>query len=284
MPEGYKTVSTQFTTSPDNIRIAYDICGAGPAIMLLHGGGSSHQEWHAAGYVEHLKDAFTVITVDMRGHGESDKPTDPSRYSAEKMGQDFLAVADDCGVDHFVLCGYSLGGNIGRYLAAASDRVTATVMIGNPLGPGVSGEWLRLAVDFHARWAPVVHAQTGAFDPRLLSARDQEDIQRLSFPGELLPVVLAWSTAMLDWPVVEPSDFHCPTLWIFGSENQIAMDSFKTYEESLRDSQICVLIFDGFTHEQEAEEIDQVLPVILAFVKACSSPKINRIFAEGKKA
>jgi pimeloyl-ACP methyl ester carboxylesterase len=274
---------TRFAISPEQFQIAYDVCGSGPAIMFLHGGGSSRQEWHEAGYVERLKNEFTVITVDMRGHGESDSPTDFSFYSVEKLGQDFLAVADACGVDRFILCGYSLGGNIGRYLATASDRVTAMVMIGNPLGPGVSGEWLKLAVDFHARWASVVHAQSGTFDPKLLSAKDQEDVRNLSFPGERIPQILALSNAMICWPVVEPSDFHCPVLWIFGSENQIAMDSFKTYEESLKDSKVCTLILDGFTHEQEAEEVDQVLPVMLAFIKTCSNSKINLVFAEGER-
>jgi pimeloyl-ACP methyl ester carboxylesterase len=275
---------TQFVTSPDHSQIAYDVCGSGPAIMLLHGGGSSRQEWQEAGYVERLKKEFTVISVDMRGHGESDKPTDFSSYSVERMEQDFLAVADACGVDRFVLCGYSLGGNVGRYLAVRSDRVTAMVMIGNPLGPGVSGEWLKLAVDFHVRWAPVVHAQTGSFDPRLLSAQDQEDIQRLSFPGEHIPQILALSNAMIGWPVVGPSDFHCPALWILGSENKIAMESFKTYYESLKDSKVCVLIFDGFTHEQEAKEVDQVLAVMLAFIKECISPETNHISTEGVRS
>ncbi len=276
-------MSTRFAFSSNGVRIAYDISGAGPAIMLLHGGGGSRREWQDTGYIERLKNNFTVIAVDLRGHGESDKPTNPADYTVEKMGQDFLAVADDCGIDRFVLCGYSFGGNIGRYLATASDRVTAMIMIGNPIGPGVSGEWLRLAVDFHARWAPVVHAQTGAFDPRLLSARDQEDVLRLSFPGELLPVVLAWSNAMLGWPAVAPADFRSPALWVFGSENRVAMDSFKAYEDSLRDSNVCTLIFEGLTHEQEFEETDNVLPAMLAFIKACNQ-KTDPAFAEGVRS
>ncbi len=103
-------MSTKFALSPDGIRIAYEIVGQGPAIMLLHGGGGSRQEWHAEGYIQRLQDKFTLIAVDMRGHGESDKPVDPLFYTPEKMGQDFLAVADACRIDRFILWGYSLGG------------------------------------------------------------------------------------------------------------------------------------------------------------------------------
>ncbi len=67
-----------FTNSPDGTQIAYDSSGAGPAIVLLHGGGGSRQEWHEAGYVRRLEDHFTVITLDLRGHGESDLLTDPA--------------------------------------------------------------------------------------------------------------------------------------------------------------------------------------------------------------
>ena len=146
-------------------------------------------------------------------------------------------------------------------------------MVGNPLGPGVSGEWRQLAVDFRARWAPIVQAQDGStpdgvFDPRLLSPADQEEIQRLSFPGELVPAVLAFSSAMLDWGVVTPTDLRCPTLWLFGSENKNAMDSFKEYKESLQGSRVQVHVIEGFTHPQEFDRIEQVLPVVLAFIRS----------------
>ncbi len=90
-------MKTQHITSLDNVRIAYDQNGAGPAIILLHGGGSDRQVWHNTGYVERLQENFKVITLDLRGHGESDLPTDPADYSINKMGQDILTVADACG-------------------------------------------------------------------------------------------------------------------------------------------------------------------------------------------
>jgi pimeloyl-ACP methyl ester carboxylesterase len=265
------SLKTRFAISPERFRIAYDVSGRGPAIMLLHGGGGSRQEWHAGGYVARLKDDFKVITVDLRGHGESDKPTDPACYTTDKMGQDFLAVADACGVDKFILWGYSFGSNVGRYLAARSERVEKMIMVGSPLGPGVSGEWRQMALDFRARWAPSVQRQLGdgregPFDPQLLPRKDQEEIQRLSFPGALVPVILAWSSAMLEWAVVRPADFRCPALWLFGSRNGNAMASYKKYEKSLKGSKIQVRIFEGFDHEQEFTQIDRVLSVILAFL------------------
>jgi haloacetate dehalogenase len=100
-----KTMNTLFANSPDGTRVAYDRGGTGPAVVLLHGGGGSRLEWHEAGYVERLRDDFTTVTVDLRGHGESGLPTDPAAYTTDKMGQDILAAVDTCGVERFSLWG-----------------------------------------------------------------------------------------------------------------------------------------------------------------------------------
>lgn len=105
-----------FATSLDGTQIAYDCSGEGPAVILLHGGGGSRQEWQSAGYVQRLKDDFTVIALDLRGHGESGAPSNPDDYVIDKMLQDILAVADACGAARFALWGMSFGGKVGRYL------------------------------------------------------------------------------------------------------------------------------------------------------------------------
>jgi pimeloyl-ACP methyl ester carboxylesterase len=260
-------MNARFAISSDSTRIAFDVNGAGTPILLLHGGGGTRKDWHERGYVAHLAEEFSVISVDLRGHGESDKPTDPALYTIEKMGQDILAVADACKFEHFILWGYSFGGNVGRYLAACSDRVSKMIMLGNRMS-GVSNEHRQFVFDFRARWEPVIETTPGRlFDPKSLSQKDQEDIRQLSFPAELLPSVLAWSIAMLDWGTVTPTDLRCPTLWLLGSENEKAMESFNEYEKEIPDSNVQVRILKGLTHGQEFESIDEVLPFILDFVR-----------------
>ena len=262
-------MNTRFVTSADSTRLAFDVTGDGPHVLLLHGGGGSRAEWHAAGYVDRLREEFTVISMDLRGHGESDKPTDPSMYTTDKLGDDILAVADACGAENFILCGYSFGGNVSRYLAARSARVSKLVMLGNRLGTGVSGQFRQFVFDFRERWEPTVRsARGGKFDPESLPAKDQEDIRQLSFPAELLPCVLAWSSAMLDWGTVTPKDLRCPTLWVIGTENEMALESYREYETEIPHSKVQVHLLEGLNHEQEFENIEQVLPVILAFLNA----------------
>jgi pimeloyl-ACP methyl ester carboxylesterase len=257
-------MNTLFAISPNGTQIAFDCCGAGPAIVLLHGGGGSRQEWYEAGYVSRLQEHFTVIAMDLRGHGESALPEDAADYAIDKLCQDILDVADACGVERFSLWGISYGGKVGRYLAVQSERVTSCILIGTPLGPGVSGQPRQNALDFCAHWSPIVQSErAGTLDLASLSTNDQELLQRLN-----VPAMLGWVRAMLDWPAVIPTDFRCPTLWFIGSEDHLAMDSLKAYEESLKSSRMQVHIIEGLDHEQAFDEIDQVFPTMLAFIRA----------------
>lgn len=127
--------------SADGTRIAYDITGSGPALMLLHGAGKTRRDWHKLGYVKLLQDDFRVITVDIRGTGESDRPREISDYGIAKIIQDIVSVADACDVQQLAVWGYSFGGNIARHLAARLERISRVVIVGVPLGPGGSDEF-----------------------------------------------------------------------------------------------------------------------------------------------
>ena len=61
----------------NDVRIYYETEGNGPPLLFTHGLTSSHQMWREYGYVDQLKDDFTTIIYDLRGHGQSDKPHEP---------------------------------------------------------------------------------------------------------------------------------------------------------------------------------------------------------------
>jgi pimeloyl-ACP methyl ester carboxylesterase len=257
-------MNTLFAITPDGKRIAYDRNGSGPAVLLLHGGGGSRLEWHHAGYVNRLRDHFTVITIDLRGHGDSDLPTEAADYTTDKMCQDFLAVADAWGIERFILWGMSYGGKIGRYLAVQSERVSKFILMGTPLGLGVSGQLRQDAIDFCAHWPAIIQAQEdGTLELDSLSQHDRDFLRDFK-----VPVMLGWVKAMLDWPTIEPAGFHCPTLWLMGSEDRHTIDSFNEYQSSLKKSMVQIKIFPGLDHEGVFNEINQVYPSILEFMQS----------------
>ena len=99
------------------VRIHYETAGGGPALVLHHGTMGSGADWVDLGYVEALRDRHTVILIDARGHGQSDKPHDGAAYDLALRAADVVAVLDDLHLQRADFLGYSMGGWIGFGLA-----------------------------------------------------------------------------------------------------------------------------------------------------------------------
>ena len=123
----------EFATAKDGVELAYERHGEGPAIVLVHGFGSSRmQNWKSTGWFDGLTGAgFSIVAMDCRGHGDSGKPHDPQVYGHDRMADDAVAVMDACGLSAALICGYSMGGFIGlRLLAAHPERVVKLAVAG----------------------------------------------------------------------------------------------------------------------------------------------------------
>lgn len=256
-------MKTKFITSSDGTRIAYDKTGRGPALMMLHGGGWTKNDWHELGYVERLKKDFTVISVDFRGNGESDKRFRVNDYQIERICEDLLAVADACSLREFGIWGFSFGGNIARYLAAVSDRVSAIAVIGVPLfGPAVEGIFDNYVDEYLEKWQPLVQAYNQGNFPEDVSEKDKNAIA-----SGYIPVWLGTLRAMRKWGSIDPEDVKCPILFVIGSENEYVMKWKEANREGLGKANIQIEIFEGLDHNQEFDEIDVVFPVLSSFFK-----------------
>jgi pimeloyl-ACP methyl ester carboxylesterase len=117
------------------VRLHYEVHGPdnGTPIVLVHGFASDYQlNWVGTRWQETLTGAgFTVIGLDCRGHGHSDKPHDPAAYRTEIMAADVLRLLDHAGVPQAAYLGYSMGARIGLQVAIDHpDRVTRAVLGG----------------------------------------------------------------------------------------------------------------------------------------------------------
>lgn len=115
----------------DGIELRYDVTGAGPALVLLHGSVLSRAIWRGLGYLDPLSAEHTVIRVDLRGHGRSGAPHDASAYTQDVFVADLLAVLDAEGVGRAALMGYSLGARVALNAALQHPgRVRRLVSLG----------------------------------------------------------------------------------------------------------------------------------------------------------
>jgi 3-oxoadipate enol-lactonase len=116
---------------PDGARLAYDVHGQGPAVVLLHPGLWDRRTWDRE--VTTIAEAgFRVVRFDTRGYGAS------SRLTGEPYSnvRDLLSLLDGLGIPKAALVGCSMGGAIAiDFTLAHPDRVWALV----PVAPGLSG-------------------------------------------------------------------------------------------------------------------------------------------------
>ena len=117
----------------DGVQIAYQVTGEGPPVLLIHGFASNIRvNWVATGWVKVLADAgHTVIAIDNRGHGDSEKLYDPAGYEAPAMAEDSRRLLDHLGMERADVMGYSMGARITAFLLLNhGDRVRRAVIAG----------------------------------------------------------------------------------------------------------------------------------------------------------
>ena len=117
----------------NGVRIAFDVAGDGEPVLLIHGFASTSQiNWHSTGWVRTLVDAGRqVVTIDNRGHGESEKLYDPAAYEAPEMAEDAHRLLDHLGILSADVMGYSMGARITAFLTInRPERVRRAVIAG----------------------------------------------------------------------------------------------------------------------------------------------------------
>ncbi|WP_223772649.1 alpha/beta hydrolase [Streptomyces sp. 135] len=93
----------------DGVELSAAIGGTGSPVVLLHGFPQTHLMWrHVA---RRLATEHTVICLDLRGYGASDKPaaTGPDVYAKRAMAADVVSLAAALGHDRFALVGHDRG-------------------------------------------------------------------------------------------------------------------------------------------------------------------------------
>ncbi|MGI9607420.1 MAG: alpha/beta fold hydrolase [Acidimicrobiales bacterium] len=97
--------------------------GSGPPVYMVHGIGSRKEMWRPI--VDQLRDEFTCVAYDLRGHGESS--VEPVPYSLDMLVDDLEAVRVSRGHDRIHVIGHSLGGMIGPRYAQRFPEHTISV-------------------------------------------------------------------------------------------------------------------------------------------------------------
>ncbi len=114
-----------------------------PPVVLLHGFTASSASFEAN--LEGLREHFTVVTVELLGHGASDAPIASAAYAPEQAVRRLVNLFDHLGYDQVLLCGHSLGGALAlRFALDVPERLAGLVVINSSSAAG-SPEWRETA-------------------------------------------------------------------------------------------------------------------------------------------
>ena len=251
--------------------------GMGPAIMLLHGFTGSVSTWTNLTSV--IGERHRVIAIDLLGHGQSEAPADPSRYSMPETIADVFAILDCLEISSLSLLGYSLGGRVALSLAVAAPAQIDRLIL-ESASPGLassversdrlqSDERLAEILDrdgleaFVDRWeqVPLLSSQ------RTLAPTVRDRLRRQRLQGNAIGLagsLRGMGTGMMPPMYDRLPEVTCPTLLVVGDLDQKYRTVGETLALGLPDAKL--LVVPGAGHAVHLEQPDLFAGLVSEFL------------------
>lgn len=155
--------------------IHYEVYGAGPALLLLHGNGETLHIFD--GVIGGLAERYRVVALDTRGHGKSERGTEPLDFST--IAADVAGVMDLLEIPRAHVVGFSDGGNAAIHLALGHpEKAAGLVLMGANLNPGGVRPRYQLPIAAACRLAGAI----ARFDQKAVPKWEQLNLM-VSHPG-----------------------------------------------------------------------------------------------------
>ncbi|MDH5404793.1 MAG: alpha/beta hydrolase [Candidatus Heimdallarchaeota archaeon] len=247
-------------TNNNDVKIYYTVEGHGDPLVLLHGGMMDHSYFYKFGYVPVLKDSFKLILIDMRGHGNSDKPLDAKGYSLKLFADDIICVLDALKVDKCNVYGFSLGGWMVHSLAKYyPNRLNSIILCDGVPGSKDGQTFQAIAKNFDETLKPISQYQ---LIKEIISTFDRQPIKAIA----------NWMESEIDKIITEVDsiidDIKVPTL-LFMSHHEQNTDEYRLIKKSEKTIEKSRLIhFEDYSHFDIFEKSENITPHIIKFLKS----------------
>jgi len=251
----------------DQTHLYYEVAGAGQPVVLIHGLGSSTRDWEAQ--VPELAQAYQVITLDLRGHGRSDKPAGP--YQIPMFAADLAGLLGALGVASAHVVGLSLGGCVAfQFTLDYPSMVRSLTLVNTAPGPGGAPEQFEREI---ARRVGIVQqmgmrAMGQALSPNLFPKPEQAAL-RATFVerwAENDPqAYIAATRSMLNWDVTDHlSSITCPVLVIGSDQDYSPVSAKEAYRQLMPNARLAVI--PNAHHAVPMERPEAFNPLLMQFL------------------
>ncbi|MGZ4676039.1 MAG: alpha/beta fold hydrolase [Acidimicrobiia bacterium] len=260
----------------DGLELEVQERGEGPAFVLVHGFGGAKEDF--ADHVDDLARDHRVVTLDLRGHGESDGPEDVGAYSLDRFAADLANVLDALDIGSCRLLGHSMGGMIVRRFALGhGHRVEALVLMDTSPGPvpGLDAEMIDLGVQIaNEQGMDELKRVMDAFSPLDTPAYQRTLVERPGYRefGDAKWEALSramWVTMSIeirDQPdqLAELGSVRCPTLVMVGVEDEPFRRVSEHMAVTIPEAELVVI--DDAGHSPQFENPDAWIATLRAFL------------------
>jgi pimeloyl-ACP methyl ester carboxylesterase len=245
----------------NGIDIDYEESGSGPAMLLTHGYSATGHMWE--GQRKALADRYRVISWDMRGHGQTDSPDDPTQYSADLTVADMRGLLEHLGVDRAVVGGLSLGGYVSlAFYLAHPEMVRALVICDS--GPGYRNEQAR--ADWNRRaFERASELERHGFDSLRGRSREQREAATRHRSAQRLAHAARGMLAQSGSRVIDglPA-IRVPTLIIVGDQDQPFVAPCEYMAKKIPGARLTVIT--GAGHSSNLDQPDAFNHVLREFL------------------
>ncbi len=251
----------------DGLTFFYEEQGRGEPVLLLHGLGSSTQDWELQ--MEALAGSYRVVAIDLRGHGRSSKPRGP--YSVPMFAADTTAVLQALDISAAHIIGISLGGMIAFQMALDAPKMVKSLVIVNSVPELIP----RTFKDWWTLWQRAAITQLmgmrrmGEFlAPRLFPKPEQADLRQLiadRWAQNDKQAYMAAARSFVGWSVVADLDkIHCPTLVVSADEDYWPISIKEAYTARMPNARL--ILFEDSRHATPIDQPEKFNTVVLAFL------------------
>ena len=253
----------------DGCSLHYEEYGRGAPVLLVHGLGSSCQDWEYQ--IPALAAQYRVIVVDVRGHGRSDKPRE--RYSIPGFSADIEALLEHLQSGPVHLVGLSMGGMIGFELAVDQPQLLKSLTIVNSV-PEVKIKRFGDFRQFAKRWllARVFSMETigKGLGKNLFPAPEQAELRHKiarRWARNEKHAYLASFSAIVGWGVQEKlSRIACPTLVVTADRDYTPVALKEAYMQLIPDARLVVM--ENSRHASPLDQPEAFNQILLNFLDA----------------
>lgn len=254
----------------NGVQIYHEVSGDGPAIIALHGYTGNHNDW--AAQVPVLSQKYRVITMDQRGHGQSEAPSSADNYSVKIMAEDAYSLLKHLGIEGACIMGHSMGGFMALELVLKyPELVSALVLVDTSSGefervPGFAE--LRAKLDELARTEGMEAAfeYNAAHNPttreHFEKHPERREVSRQKMLQTSVDAYVYVAASFGRWESLTPrlSEIEVPTLIVVGDEDAAFIKPSRVMEESIDNAKLVIMPGSGHSpHEEVPEAFNEVI-------------------------